>query len=522
MTRVRLVGFLPALAALVVVGLPSGGGCLAADQAALRLTVGKSLVFDSASRIQRISIANAEVAEAVVVSPQEVLVHGKGAGETSLVIWQEGGGRRVFDLSVLPDASRFEAIRRQIQDELPGQDVSVAWENDRVFLRGTVSDLVGAQRAAAIAATLGKDRTVNLLKVRTPAAEPQILLRVRFANVDRSAGRELGVNFFRIGDAVTTGAITTGQFNAPRPGLSEDGVVATLSDALNIFLFRKDLDLGVTIRALQANRLLEILAEPNLLAMNGRKASFLAGGEFPYPVVQGGALNNAVTIQFKEFGIRITFLPSLTPRGTIRLHVHPEVSSLDFANALTFQGFNIPALTSRRVETEVELEDKQSFVIAGLLDNRVADVLSKIPGISAIPVLGKLFQSRSLSKSDTELLVLVTPELVRPLSEGQPQPNIEFPEEFQKGPAPVGPRHPGAAVTGPAEKPAAKEALPVETLLETQQKEAAAQPGAPVAVPAGWIYQPLVAPAGTAPAPPASPSPDSGSAAAGGEARAGR
>jgi pilus assembly protein CpaC len=239
----------------------------------------------------------------------------------------------------------------------------------------------------------------------------------------------------------------------------------TLTDALNIFLFRADLNLGATIRALQQKRLLEILAEPNLLAINGRQASFLAGGEFPVPVVQagiGGA--GTVTIQWREFGVRLNFMPTVTPRGTIRLQVIPEVSSLDFANALSISGFTVPAISTRRVSTEIELESGQSFAIAGLLDNRVIESLSKIPGLGDIPLLGKLFQSRSRTKSNTELLVVVTPELVRPVPTGQPVPAAQMPAEFLKGAPASAPRTPGLDVTGPVPVQPVLETVPVEQL----------------------------------------------------------
>ncbi len=204
---------------------------------------------------------------------------------------------------------------------------------------------------------------------------------------------------------------------------------ATLSDALNIFLFRPDLNLLATIKALQRKALLEILAEPNVLAINGQQASFLAGGEYPYPILQGGGSGlGTVTIQFREFGVRINFLPTITPRGTIHLQVAPEVSALDFANGLVFQGFTIPALTVRRVNTGVELSAGQSFAIGGLLDRRLTESKQNIPFLSSLPILGKLFQSRSLDRTNTELLVIVTPELVRPIEAGQPLPEVELPK----------------------------------------------------------------------------------------------
>jgi pilus assembly protein CpaC len=228
---------------------------------------------------------------------------------------------------------------------------------------------------------------------------------------------------------------------------------------------------GATIAALQSRRLLEVLAEPNVLAINGKPASFLAGGEFPYPTLQGGGGGlGAVTIAFREFGVRINVTPNITPRGTIRLQVTPEVSSLDFANGLTFQGFTIPALSTRRVQTEIELDSGQSFAIGGLLDNRVTEQFNKIPGIGDIPIIGKLFQSKQSSKSNTELLVLVTPELVRPIPAGQPVPEVKYPVSFLQGAPTTVPRTPGMDVTGPVPVKPPQDSIPVETLVQSQQK----------------------------------------------------
>ncbi len=440
----------------------------------LFVTAGKSLVVESPTVIQRVSVADGKIAEAVVITPKEVLINGLAPGETSLVIWQQGGNRLLFDLKVLPSPARLEAVRRELEKELPGQDVSISLEGENVFLRGTVNDKIAAERALNIASTLGKP--VNLLYVKTPPAEQQILLKVRFANVDRAASQDLGVNFFSTGALNTPGSITTQQFQPPQVQFAgAQGATFNLTDALNIFLFRPDLDLGATIRALQGKRLLEMLAEPNLLAMNGQPASFLAGGEFPVPVVQTGIAGaGAVTIQWREFGVRINFLPTVTPRGTIRLRVAPEVSSLDYANAVVLQGFTIPAIATRRVQTEIELESGQSFLIAGLLDNRVMESFSKIPGIGDIPVLGKLFQSRTLTKNNSELLVAVTPELVRPIPAGQPVPDIKMPEEFMKGAPTAAPRTPGTEVTGPVPVKPVQEKVPVEQLTETKPAPAAA------------------------------------------------
>jgi pilus assembly protein CpaC len=432
----------------------------------LAVTVDKSISMDSPVNIERVSVANGEIAEAVVVGPREVLVNGKRPGETTLVIWQQGGNRMFFDLRVLPSTTRLQAVRQQLEKELRDQNVSVELEGENVYLRGTVNDMTAADRALTIASTLGKP--INLLNVRIPAVEPQILLKVRFADVDRGWSRELGANLFSLGALNTPGSVTVGTFSPPRVTLDNNTATANLTDTLNLFLFRPDLNLGATIRALQGKRLLQVLAEPNLLATNGRQASFLAGGEFPYPTLQGGGGGlGAVTIVFREFGIRLNFTPTITPRGTIRLQVVPEVSSLDYANALNFQGFTIPGLATRRVNTEVELENGQSFALAGLLDNRLTESLSKIPGLGDIPLLGKLFRTQILNKNNTELLVIVTPELVRPIPAGQPVPDINMPKDWLKDAPQVLPRHPGVDITGPVTVTPPRDSMPFEQFRES-------------------------------------------------------
>ena len=487
----------------------------------LFVTAGKSLVVDSPVVIQRVAVADASLAEAIAVSPREVLVNGKAPGETSLIIWQQTGNRLIFDLNVRPITSFLEAVQREINKELGGQEVSLTMEKDTVFLRGTVEDLKSAERAVAIASTLGK--TVNLLHVKVPPVEGQVLLKVKFANVDRAAATDLGVNIFSTGALNTIGSVTTGQY--PPPSAQNIGggqQTFTLTDALNVFLFRPDINLGTTIRALQNKRLLQILAEPNVLAINGKQASFLAGGEFPFPVVQGGAAAGAVTIQFREFGVRLNFLPIITPRGTIRLEVRPEVSSLDFANGLVFQGFNIPAISTRRVDTQIELEPGQSFAIGGLLDNRMVETMSRIPGLADIPVLGKLFQTKGWSKNNTELLVMVTPELVRPVPvDGQP-PEIKMPREFLEDAPKTAPRTPGMDATGPVQVKPPKETIRYEDLLESMKPSQGLSPvfgpGFPVAPAAPAPAQPVAptpAPVAPAPAPAPTPAPRAGNAAGG-------
>jgi pilus assembly protein CpaC len=294
-------------------------------------------------------------------------------------------------------------------------------------------------------------------------------LKVRFINVERSASRQLGLNLISAtGQLTTPGSITTGQFS--------------LSDVINLLLIRKDFNLTAVLTALETSNVAEILSEPNLLTIDGQPASFLAGGEFPYPTVQGGAVAGAVTIAFREFGVRIRFLPHITPRGTIRLHVVPEVSSLDFGDGLVFQGITIPGLDTRKVDTEVELESGQSFAIAGLLDQRVTEALSKVPGIGDIPILGKLFQSKTHTPTNSELLVIVTPEIVRPIPVEATLPDLIRPLPFMKGAPQDLPRTPGIGITGPVPDFEPGKTVPIERLLKSkdgQESPGAATPAVP-------------------------------------------
>jgi len=449
----------------------------------LFVNVGKSVIVNSAVAIERVAVGFGDFAEATAIGPQEVLVNGKAPGETSLIIWQQGGGKLFFDVIVQPSRfannNRVEALRRQINKELPGQKIEISVENDLVFLRGNAKDLTSADRAVAIASALGK--AVNLLYIDVPAAEAQILLKVRFASVDRSLSSQLGLNIFSTGATNTIGSVSTQQFsppsaptlttNSPRPhDISRQiSTTTTLSNALNLFFFRPDLNLGATIQALEGRGILEVLAEPNVLAQNGKQASFLAGGEFPYPVVQGASAggSNAITIQFRQFGVRLNFIPTITPRGTIRLQVAPEVSALDYTNGLTIQGFNIPGVSVRNVNTEVELGEGQSFAIGGLLDNRETENLSKVPFIGDIPILGKLFQSRNKTRNNTELMVIVTPELVRPIPAGQSLPALNYPVPFLPPNTGKDMKTPGQNVTGPVPVMPPTQTVPVETLVKS-------------------------------------------------------
>lgn len=452
--------------------------------------------------IQRIAIGLSDIAEATATSPTELMLNGKAPGQTSLIIWQRGGDRQFFNVTVRRSSfdanERLESVRRELRKELPGQPVTVAFENGSIFLRGDVPDLTSSERAVEIASTAlnggsadpsakgaapaadSSAKVVNLLYVDVPKAEKQILLKVRFASLDRTKARQLGINLFSLGLGNTVGGITTGQFSPPSisgssgsgssGSLASTGTQATFTDELNMLAFFPGLNAGADIKALETKGVVEVLAQPNLVASNGKQASFLAGGEYPYPVAQAGASGSGttITIMFKEYGVRLNFIPTITPRGTIRLQVAPEVSSLDFTNAVTISGFTVPAISSRKVKTQVELAQGESFVIGGLLDNRETETLQKVPFIGDIPVLGKFFQSQSKNRTNTELIVLVTPELVDPIPEGAPLPEIKYPEKFLPDNS-ANPMHTPENHAGSAAPSAPR--MPVEKLVQSMKPE---------------------------------------------------
>jgi pilus assembly protein CpaC len=397
----------------------------------IRLTVGKSIVIDYPADIARISTSNADIVDASPVTGREVLVHGKSFGTVTLVVWSKAGQRNFYNINV---EQNLEPLRQLLKETFPGQDLHVQSSRDSLSLTGHVANKDIGDRAAALATPFAKT-VVNNLQVAEAPVEKQILLRVKFAELDRSASNQFAVNLVSTGATNTIGRISTGQFPAPSPTTIGSGGTSanstfSVSNALNIFAFRPDLNLATLIQALEQRNLLQTLDEPTLMTSNGKEASFLVGGEFPIPVLQGGANSGAVTIQFREFGVRLTFTPTITGNNNIRLHVKPEVSALDYTNALSFNGFTIPALSSRKMETNIELGEGQSFVIAGLIDNQVTETISKIPGLSSLPILGNLFKSKEFDRNNTELVVMVTPEITMPLQPGDGKPMPPTPRDF--------------------------------------------------------------------------------------------
>jgi pilus assembly protein CpaC len=418
----------PAAASAPQATLPPQSGTQ--SSAPLRVMVDKSLLINTTERLKRISVSDPDVVYATVITPTQILVHGRSPGEVSLLIWDELERSRSFDLRVDVDVSACADEERRV---FPDEQISVTPSRAAIVLSGHVSTEDVAKRAGELASAYSK----NVINVLTfgPVGAQEVLLEVKFAEVDRSALAQLGVNVFSNGAANVVGTTTTGQFGgfAPQNITQTQGqntpmvINQTVSQVLNMFLFQPNIHLGAVIEALETKNLLQILSEPTLIAVNGKKASFLAGGQFPFPIVQPGQGFTAVTISFKEFGVKLEFTPLIMPNGNIHLTVAPEVSTLDFADALTISGFTVPALSTRKAETEFELQDGQSFVIAGLIDNRVTDTWNKVPGLGDIPILGAFFRSKSISKSNSELMVLCTVHKTSPNLETPPGPKYPAP-----------------------------------------------------------------------------------------------
>ncbi len=421
-------------------GLAVLGGSLIRAQSAeeLRMTVGKSVVIDYPSDIQQISTSNPDILDASPVTTREILVHGKGLGSATMVVWSKTGQRTFYNVNV---DLNLDPLQRFLKQSFPNEEIQAYTSRDSISLSGRVSSKEVADRAMAMATPFAKT-VVSNLQVAAGPVEKQILLRVKFAELDRTKELQYGVNLFGIAGQTMVGATTgasplLGSLTATG-GVATTGTVAgnsgtgTLSipSALNIFAFNPKLNLGAFIQALQSQSILQILAEPNLVTTNGKEAQFLVGGQFPVPVLQGGANSGAVTVQFKDFGIRLSFTPLVTSNGTLKIHLNQEVSELDKADGVTISGFTIPALTTRRAETEVELGPGQSFVIAGLVDNEETDTFAKIPILGSLPIFGALFRTRDEKKSRTDLVVLVTPEITEPLGPNDPKPEIYFPKDF--------------------------------------------------------------------------------------------
>ena len=501
-------------------------GVEGSDARPVELMVGRSTLVDIGSPIARVSLTSADIADALVTGQSQLLVHGKTPGSISMFVWDRAGAVKRYEIAVLRDLAR---LNDQVRELFPGEQVRAHSNGKSVVLSGSVSSKDVAEKVASVAAGyVDKPADVtSLLQVQPGPRSNQVLLRVRFAEVSRSAMSEFGMSIFTSPTGIhnNIGRVTTQQFPAPgytdlawtKADNSFGGDVTSaegkfaFSDFLNVFLLNQRYDLGVLIKALQNRGLFQSLAEPNLVAESGKEASFLAGGEFPVPVAQGSGANIGVSVQFKEFGIRLNFTPTVNG-DRVHLKVRPEVSTLDYGNAVLLSGFRIPSLSTRRAETSVELLNGQTFAIAGLMNNQMQQTMQKIPGLGDIPVLGYLFRSKASQRDQTELVVMITPEILPSNSPGVTPSLPNYPDTFLpplselKNTRPA----PAPAFTGRAQAttPAGSPIVDNRTDIEKAQDRALAamdrqnpQAAAPAAVP-----QPAAVASQAAAAPQAAPS----------------
>jgi len=377
----------------------------------LHVPVGHSVVLTAAAPLRRLYVGNPAVIQSYTSGQREVVITAKQPGVSSMVLWDTTGGHRLYTISADVDA---EALGAALHDTIPASDLHVETSGSKVVLSGTVPSEAAAEAAQKLAAAYSKD-VVNSFRIKEIRGK-QVELKLRIVEVDRTRLEQLGINFFSGGK--NTSVTGTQQFGTTEITPNPSGGGTITLNPLDMLFYNASLNVGVNIQDLEQKQILQVLAEPTLTTMSGTPARFLSGGEFPFPIVQGGTGNaTAVTITFKPYGVKVDFTPTVNPDGSIHLKIAPEVSALDYSNSVTISGFTIPALSTRRAESEVEIKDGQSFVLSGLLDRRVTDNLNKLPGFGDLPLLGQVFRSKSLQHSVIELIVVVTAKVVDPTGE---------------------------------------------------------------------------------------------------------
>lgn len=392
----------------------------------MHVQVGHAVVIQTRARLQKIYISNPAILNSYTVNPHQLLLSAKTAGVSTLAIWSQNGHSQLYTVVASIDIG---GLQDALDAAFPHQRIMAVAHQNHVTLTGVVQSESEEKRAVALASGYSKSVTDSLVLSQPHRVE--VRLKVRFAEVDRTRARELGFNFFE--GHRTTAAISTEQFpsfSSYTLGGSSSSVQVT--NPLNLLLYNSDLNMTATLQALQSDQVLQILAEPTITSLSGVKASFLSGGQFPYPVVQGGTGGLAsVSVQFRPYGVRLSFTPYVNPDGSILLKVAPEVSALDYSNSVQISGYTIPAIDTRRATTEVELLNGQSFAISGLLDHRLTDDFQHMPAIAKIPVLGWLFKSKKTQASTTDLIVIVTPTIVHPLQVAKTAPTLpKTPEPY--------------------------------------------------------------------------------------------
>jgi pilus assembly protein CpaC len=405
----------------------------------VNVLVGQSRVVNFDKPIGRFSVSNSDIAEAVLVAPDQVLVNGKAFGQVNFIAWEQTGGKFiVFDVFVRANLSLIDS---QVRALFPKDDIRLSQANGSVVISGSVTDPRTVTQVQSVVEAAGF-KAVNMLGSPIKNAL-QVQLQVRVAEVSRNKLRELGASL--------AGAPNGNSFFSSPTGPAtlnevDGGAMKYLLAGANLFLFNSAINTQALIHALKTEGALRALAEPNLIAMDGEEASFLAGGEYPVPVIQSSGERTSVTIIFKPYGVKLNFKPTIIDENHIRLVLEPEVSTIDFATGVKFDGFLIPGLRTRRAKTGIELRDGQSFALAGLLDNNETRTISKIPVLGDIPILGALFKSKSFQKQETELMFFVTAQLVKPVNPDD-LPQLRGVDGLKNG-SPLGVEPKGEGITG--------------------------------------------------------------------------
>ena len=442
--KTKLISTVAALALTLVIApaalaqsysTSSDAGLLAGQ---LDVPLNKSQVVTVDRPFAKAMVGNQEIADIVPVTNRSLYVLGKKMGTTSLTIYDRNNiVISVVDVAVGPD---IVSLRRQMAELIPGEQIGARISNEAVVLTGVVSNGPAVDRAMQLAQSYAGDKVINMMSI---GASQQVMLEVRFSEINRQTGKQIGISAFTGSDGGTFGS-ATGNGAGLTPGPNNGEGILRLDSITNSFgVFRKafsalGLDINATLDALERKGLVKTLAEPTLVALSGETASFLAGGEFPVPVAQstgggtGGGSGGGITVEFKPFGVSLAFTPTVLADGVINLQVEPEVSSIDPSASITVNGLTIPGLQTRRANTVLELRDGESFALAGLIRKDFATTVRQVPLLGSIPIIGALFRSSGFTKGETELVIVVTPRIVKPVKADQiqlPTDRVQNPSE---------------------------------------------------------------------------------------------
>lgn len=410
----------------------SDAGLLAGQ---LDVPLNKSQVVTVDRPFAKAMVGNEEIADIVPVTNRSLYVLGKKMGTTSLTIYDRNNiVISVVDVAVGPD---IVSLRRQMSELIPGEPIGARISNDAVVLTGVVSNGPAVDRAMELAKSYAGDKVINMMSV---GASQQVMLEVRFSEINRQTGKQIGFSGFTGSDGGTFGS-ATGNGAGLVPDVNGQGILRLDSVTGSFGVFRKafsalGLNINATLDALERRGLVKTLAEPTLVALSGETASFLAGGEFPVPVAQSsgtGGSGGSISVEFKPFGVSLAFTPTVLADGVINLQVEPEVSSIDPSASISIGGLTIPGLQTRRANTVLELRDGESFALAGLIRRDFATTVRQVPLLGSIPIIGALFRSSGFTKGETELVIVVTPRIVKPVKADQiqlPTDRVQNPNEL--------------------------------------------------------------------------------------------